>query len=53
MKDKKEEELEESERGSRSRQKEEEAMEGLLLTSKMMCFEGGAPSSTRDLVIWP
>ena len=28
-------------------------MEGLLLTVRMMCLEGSAPSSTRDLVTRP
>ena len=31
-------------------QEGEEAMEGLLLTLKVICFEGDASSLTRDLV---
>ena len=44
MEDKKE-ELEESGRGSRRG--------GLIFTLRMMYHEGGAPSSTRDLVTRP
>ena len=34
-------------------EKWEEAVEGLLLTLRMMCLEGGASSSTCDLVTRP
>ena len=42
------------EKGKRRRRGEKfkEAMEGLLLTLRVMCPEGDAPSSTRDLVGW-